>query len=636
MRAGGGKSARKSKKNRNTVLTVLLDVSIGREEADRIGGCFDDEPIYNNIIYTYCPKASSLFKQYERNLPVKGFRPGTNAHRKKACERLIRFLKDLEQKYFSANWGLYRFGVIRYYREERSDIYALLDEEIASNDPIEAIESLMKSAVIRSIELSEVEQFIDLFGLKCHEKITSAVEKVTNNDPSIITDIVRDISKKIDSLEERIGLESEPSNDSNEKISSIEANLKSLEKKLQKFDQEKGQVQEPKSHESYRLDEFNGYIRETVNAVHEDIDTTIEVLEAKWDNNLQSKNEVYASQLEKIDVRLNAIQIWVKSGNKRLDAIEEQYDALTDVLKDNQDSLLPSSVIKKNFRKLKPPKKFNIVTDENHFAAHYCMLLERVYNIFIDRTQALIYHTLFLEMPLILVEDYFLFEAWVKALGWEKNVLPLVATPTWLSERDWSDGVQSILDENDNPQFIVIHNFDVALVQCYLMPLLHKRSLRDAEISSMTKLVLVSSETDVLTEYPDILQYGVGIPADDFRVDEDERRLSTYIDELRFAFDHVGSTFVRLETLLEWRCDSDSLQSLSEIWRATELHIPRIQKRLAAHLNVALADRLSKEESMLASIYHTVRLWCEAQHGEDIAKDLFDLAMIEAGDKVSY
>ena len=251
--------------------------------------------------------------------------------------------------------------------------------------------------------------------------------------------------------------------------------------------------------------------------------------------------------------------------------------------------------------------------------------------------QAYIYHKLFLESPVVILENRELLDAWISTLGWKKQCLSLVANPHWLSEGDWASGANALLESSSTPRFIIIELFDVALVQCYLLPFLHRFNEVARCDPSLHKLFLVSSEPKILNDYPDILRYGAAIPADDIVIHKTPlKTFKTYIEEVRIRFDSSGNTFVPLKLAEQWRSDIDVSSDLVEIWRASEHLIPRETQYLAQRLNASLKERMGPSEALLASIYHTAKLWCQAKHGEEGAESMFELALIEAGGKYEY
>src|SRR5690554_3029784 len=98
--------------------------------------------------------------------------------------------------------------------------------------------------------------------------------------------------------------------------------------------------------------------------------------------------------------------------------MDSKYAALTKAIKELPAAKAIAERLPSSIRKLRLPKKAANITKEQPFAAYYSLRLSQKHNIHLDRTQALIYHTLFLESPVILLDDYALFDAWVETLGW--------------------------------------------------------------------------------------------------------------------------------------------------------------------------------------------------------------------------
>lgn len=557
---------------------------------------------------------------------IKGFRQ--NKYNPFVIDKIKENIGKGLYKHDSIFWNLYGNCVVAWLKKEKSKLnnfFLSHTHEEDKNDSEHLIKSIAENRIAYDFSKIDILDFYDAYWFKRIENIEELIRHHEINETSITFLAKRLFDACSYSLHDDIKNNNKLTSDLTNKLNALDDDFRN------KF-------------YSARNDELLEKLSLEVKALTDSASQYEAHISHIIARNDAVKNEVVsiAKRIEKIDSTkeyakgLTTLSSSVESHSAQLADLDDRINALQDLL--NKTNLDVSGGPQKNIdKKAKDSVKKNLVNDEATLATLFSLYLDNNYGISLDHTQAIIYHTIFLESPIVFIENYALFETWINAIGWKDGVMNFVASPSWISESDWSDGVNFLLDNNSEIRIVVIHNFDVALVRAYLMPVLHKLSLRNTSNTAMSKIVLVSSEPNILLEYQDLLQYGSSINHEDYRrLDVGLRRFGTFINGSRPNNKSDASFFVPLKTLMSWKSEGYLQERLDSIWRASGINFPSIQKNLSAILNESLGKKISKEEALLASIYHTSRGWVEAKHGPNEADDFFELVRLEAGSKVSY
>ncbi|MBB3059239.1 hypothetical protein [Microbulbifer rhizosphaerae] len=593
-------------------------------------------PSRRDLIINYSPKANKAFSEYERKFPIKGFRPGTPTHQRKASERILSTIQDPSHRYTNLCWELYRLAVVEYIRDTDKSLYGLLQVDLEEAEEQAAMHVMLEASLTWSVSTEVLFEFYDLFGLKDNDYLIQETKKLKNGASDVLLDVIRDDHRKIDQLVANV-------EQGQFAVESLQARIKELEAQFEAKPEPK--PAQPRLEKSSSSEQQVKQLEQQIVAIQQEIANTQAHCASKHSPNAEVINERLHIGLSRVDAELIGVRKtlqMLRATTREMKISIESLEAQMEAVNTRIDELplgesMPGPALV-SFSTPKAPKGSTKLTSEDQFTAHYTLTLGKEYHLYVDTLQSYIYHKLFLESPIVILENRELLDAWVSTLGWRKQCLSLIASPHWLSENDWASGVNALLESSFTPRFIIIELFDVALVQCYLLPFLHRFNEMAKRSPSLHKLFLVSSEPNILNGYPDILRYGVAIPAND--MENHKARLKTfktYIEEVRVGFDSNGNTFVPLKLVEQWRLAPDVSSDLAEIWRASDQQpIPRETQYLAQRLNASLKERMGPSEALLASIYHTAKLWCRAKHGEEDAESMFELALIEAGDKYAY
>ena len=632
--------SKRDKTIKSCYLSLCFKINISDVEAIRIDNELKNSTLYHDIVFKYAPK-SSFFKTVEKKSPVKGFRAGSKGSIDGICTRLAKSFSNITERNFSYLCTLYRQGVIEYFKEDRPNVFSLLDRELKIRDLQKATEWLVETAIIENIPLDDISTFAKLFGMSDNPIISSVLKKAESGSADILIDIVKNMSKKLADLAS-VQYKLESSSDAYRKrLKAIEVNFEKLNSNAsligridagdyKKSDNNSVELGLIKESLSSVIDDVNG-IKENLNNTKSDIESNFQSHEAKLIE-IEKDRQIRTSALKK---QIDDLALKIKQQDTQIYKIESNISSISEVMNSlsktpvKEKNLLPSPI-----RLLKPNRDATVIEKQEQFSSYYHLNLQRSDALHVDCVQAYIYHTLFLHSPLVLLDDFCLFESWVNTLGWSKNVVSYSAAPSWVSEENWELGARTYLDETDIPRFIIIHNFDIALVKSYLLPVLHQRLMRRRTTPDPATLIIIPSEPGIQIEYPEILQYGVGIETNDFlRLDNGERKFQSYIDDVKLGFNRTDSTFVTANNIKEWiKPNYERPNKLEEVFRASPVEIPSHQKMLAIHLSNLLQNALNEDEAILASTYHSIRLWSKAKYDEATSERFYELvAMITSG-----
>lgn len=138
------------------------------------------------------------------------------------------------------------------------------------------------------------------------------------------------------------------------------------------------------------------------------------------------------------------------------------------------------------------------VNNEKVFLDSWFTCLARNYEIAITPEQLLAFHSVY-SANRVVMTDRNLLSAWLDCLGWKRFVKHIVASPLWSKEEDWREGAEFVFEDRKDkltPRILIIHNFDIGILDCYLSPTLLLWSLK-ARSSELTKIFLIPAESAI-------------------------------------------------------------------------------------------------------------------------------------------
>jgi hypothetical protein len=171
------------------------------------------------------------------------------------------------------------------------------------------------------------------------------------------------------------------------------------------------------------------------------------------------------------------------------------------------------------------------ITTEPEFLGAWQAMLSQNDNLLIPTELLVAYHSVLLANRVI-ISDFKVASTWINCLGWSRFVKHVVASPLWSTEEDWQDGVAHLMAEPSGtvrePRYLIIHNYNVAVVDCYLVPTLLLWALRGQKRNVYRKLFLIPAEGKS-TIVPSVSEHGAVIE----RYDSEKRTKLHLLDNMK-------------------------------------------------------------------------------------------------------
>jgi archaellum component FlaC len=250
------------------------------------------------------------------------------------------------------------------------------------------------------------------------------------------------------------------------------------------------------------------------------------------------------------------------------------------------------------------------ITTELEFLSVWQTMLSQQYDVQVPSELLAAYHSVFLANRTI-VSDFKLASTWISCLGWSSFTKHLVASPLWSTEEDWHDGVAHLLAEPSSsarePRHLMIHNYNVAVVDCYLVPTLLLWALRGQKRNVYQKLFLIPSE-DKSAVLPSVIEHAGLIN----RYDSEKPTKLHFLDSIKIP------TIARKDTANG--VDPHIASKWAEAWSQTSFDIGPIEKTFKLKTSdwlisrfrdtVSTAGRFFQESSAAGvGIYHHILPW---------------------------
>lgn len=480
------------------------------------------------VLNRYAPK-NKEFKKFEKNEKIRGFsRPGPERSRH-IMLNVVKYLKDEKAKDHHFLWGVYRLSAIQFVVNELAALNKLVTEVEYHGENLETsiiITEICSNAYEYSVSVEDISKLYDLWWLKrianfedllplCSKvnenrrqakalsKLTESVDKSTSA-LSVISKRLDEFKKSVNDLE--INLQSEV-----EARKAVELAIAKADTKIEKSKDsiEKGianrftTVEERFAQNSSHIKELEGKLS---------TDRTTQVME----NRIRKITDDTKASIAALKLEVERIQ---QQTTEKVESIEQTVFTMTAQLSDIRDSKSYPSSSSQSYRSplLLPSQKsvpaFKI-NKELDFISSWSSILKNT-KFVLTTEQIISFHCLLVASPIVIC-DYSLVETWVQCLGWQSMTKHLAATPLWSREEDWGGGANYLFGPatSRNPRFLVIHNFDVGVVDCYLSPSILLWSLQRIKEEPTNKLFLVPKGDGQQID-PDLLEDAVWINLSD-------------------------------------------------------------------------------------------------------------------------
>jgi len=488
-----------SKSTASTLGNIFSSGDIIPEEKSRIAflaAKSNSLPAY--VLTTYASKTKPYVRVFQKKERIAGFRPGTSLYNKQAISKLIGYLNSTNNGKGELVWDIYRYAAIDFVVKELPALNKLVSEigyEGSDHDAIEQIKTICVNAYDYGVTGDDVRKFYEICWIPRVPNIEEflplcLIQDEAREQKRQIRDLVEsleDLRKSLEDTSNQVKAQSKliekinnlASKDS-DKISMVEAMTQSLTKevdsRIEPFDDIVLQLDD-----KFRL--LDQQVRERITA--EALKTELDKLSKENKTAINQTQEIVSSALTK---SADDISTELKDLESRFMSFSKESPAKT-YLAPEASHTSPIVKYKSPLSAVLPcehvPYKINRELD---FLNSWKSYLQKHHNTPISFEQAIAYHAAFLSSNVI-ISGLSLVNSWIDCLGWRPFATHMVSSPIWTSEEDWSLGAEHVFCKNSKriPRFLIIHNYDVGLVDCYLTPSLSLWALQ-GEPSGFSKI----------------------------------------------------------------------------------------------------------------------------------------------------
>ena len=410
-------------------------------EKDRIGNLLKEE----NSLQTEIIKTRSLLINDEnfwrwahKYFKIKGFRIGNIGAKQLIVKKALDSLKVNKGSENRDVWMLYRRCITYYVVHELPNLNKLISEESIDDDIDNLTYSILKSinekAPLYNVTDKEVKELYDLWWF---ERINNldGIFQCDRIDYGIINKLIaKEIGGLSDNLENKLKLIGKD----NQVNNNVTKEINELKSKLDKFNIER---LEKKIHEliSSDLKQLKNELT-TISDLINKFSIRLKELEENNDNSVEF--ESFRNKLNDIYNRYNNI-LNVINDIKNSNIIQNKNSETNKSMDITLKELMHKIII--NFNKIGLKETNNDIV---------CGLLTLVAGsdiVITDKPEIII--NMLNPIPSVYIKS-------------------IVASPLWVSEKDWVNDVRSLEGNNSKINFIVIRDFDIGIQETYLIPVL--------------------------------------------------------------------------------------------------------------------------------------------------------------------
>ena len=496
-------------------------------ERARIVETLKDGCLAFDILKKYAPRTEEYLTKFIKKEKINGFTPGRPGYDQKAIPIIIKHLRDSTQGFRHRAWKIYEESVVEYTQRELPLLHKLLIEvPWPSGDATSEVmlKTVCSNAFEYGVEKEDVEKLYELCWIKRVSDINDylplclipdekfAAKRKLEKIESSIASLSESLSENIPKIEElindfenfsgSISKEKEVTKETVERVSNLSKQFKTLESALSQqnnsFSERLKIISDKVKTVENGIESFvtESELRDNLKKLVDDVKTSTQksLDNAISELNKTVRNEI-ASSVNDSEIKI-VREIGSKGAGKNTEGVIAQ--------KYKSPLLYPSTFVPPSYK----------ITNELEFVSVWSSFLLREKSISISFEQAMIYHSMFLANRVIIC-DGILAQSWIECMAWKSQVVHVAASPTWSSEEDWSVGAEHLFLDCKQfiPKILFIHNYDVAVAECYLVPSLVLWATKD-ENKYFSKIFLISSTQESAKSHQ-VLEYALHLGADD-------------------------------------------------------------------------------------------------------------------------
>lgn len=465
-----------------SLLDELLKIDFSPAEKDRLGRALADSESDQARMLESSPRMirdPEFWGWAQKKFKVNGFRPGIPDAMRKVVQRAQAAARAHCSGTFDANWSsiwpLYRRAAHAYLQHDRPSLTELLEHErVGIDGPGSQTEQILRTVVkclpLYDVPIEHVRELYELWGLERTEHIEDIL-----SDVSLRADAVhRMIDNSVSALEKAIQKELATEREQHQRLwREHSQDLASVRVELTEMRRYMEQALSNKRSSSLRT-------RASDISSSPLASTTTDGTRAL--THQQASPEADRVSLEPLVARIESLGKQLKALRSRLDEEPRNSDS------DNRSSSnvspregsMPTQVMERWQAALVAtgaPNSLNL--------AQIVLEVLRRSRVFLTREPRLLTE-LFTSVP-------------------DGQTRVIAASPLWLSDADWREGLAFLEQEGKPPRLLVIENFDSGLQEAYLLPSL-LAWLASVPTTSPTRIALVPSGNALEDVSPRVLE----------------------------------------------------------------------------------------------------------------------------------
>lgn len=452
---------------------IISKLSFIPSERERILSCLKDESsnhfkVIKSAIKSPVITEAKFCVWAAKKLNFTGDRIGGDAQRQRILDRLIGFSNGNGQISEPIFWDIYCTCISRTIMEKMPELQKLLLEvkrESTTANTSNIFDAIFKARPTYKVPVSHIRDLYLLWGFVRDQSVEALFQQQPSNFDETQIDSIK---ASLNELKNEIGREAD------KQSSLLERERKNTESELEKVNEKidsanrrnDGQVSEVKK-------QFTN-----VNKSLENIRSDLRSLpDKKYVKTIKDDVEKIENQLKNLKASIASLEKMQVQQNSELSRVNEKIGR----------KFLAATSSSKNLRKVDSGKN---QMPEYEFIIHWQNRLSDTTFNNLGTDDLLAIHLFFKHFKCFIVQDADLFDTWAATLGWQRLSQMCVAEPTWYKS-DQCIALQNFVNTEDSPHVLKIVNFNNALPEGYLFPLVLPWLQKDEFVDR--KLILITS-----------------------------------------------------------------------------------------------------------------------------------------------
>jgi archaellum component FlaC len=570
------------------------------------------------------------------NIRVKGFSAGRKGHVKGTLEEVIKGLTGGTDKQKEIGWDIYIETITNYIIQKQKNLNELLEELSADNKDLsstELLEVICRNAKQYEVLPEVINEFYEIWSFERVDNLGDLLSLSTKDDPvAHAMKQIKSLGSSVASINENMEGHDERAEASDSKIAALQDEVETLKEFLEK-------MRDTLAGLDSKIESLFNAFEEKQKEENRLVDNKLEELKGnskELKSSIGKLSESFSSQKNEIKKLVSTELIEAKNSITESNKLKtkEDLDYIDSKLEGKMKQLeetLPSALIHSGAEYKSPlvgkilPNKVHSdkIKDEWHFINIWKDHLKEEIDVIWPIELVVIAHLLFKSSSAIIMDDDQIFYCWQRTMGWENYNLQTVASPTWMSEVDWENEVNYLFGDQHatTPKIVTIHQYNVALVSCYLAPTLMLWSINPHHYP-VSKLVLIEANSGNQKLSADLLELATYFNGSKFGQGRQYPQLKNH-KELVLGRERLH-TGVSLQTFESWvlgpRKDDGFNSHIDMVAGTIDVKIPLVLKLHYSKFRNELEQFFSENDAKIVAAHHLLYPWLEQNYGDSSIK----------------